>query len=83
MTCRRNRCVDCSELSDRVTMCPPRRWSGRRSNQEDPVVFGARKTEVDEPNVRVAMPESDPLLRNEVDPGRTFGNAYLERVLGS
>jgi len=22
-------------------------------------------------------------VRNEVDPGRTFGNAYLDRVLGS
>jgi hypothetical protein len=41
------------------------------------VVFGARKTEVVEPNVRVEMPESDPLLRNEVDP-----DPLIEEMVG-
>ena len=40
------------------------------------MVFGARKNEV-EPNVRVAMPESDPLLRNEVDP-----DPLIEEMVG-
>jgi hypothetical protein len=41
------------------------------------VVFGARKTEVVEPNVRVEMPEGDPLLRNEVDP-----DPLIEEMVG-
>jgi hypothetical protein len=41
------------------------------------VVFGARKTEVVEPTVRVEMPEGDPLLRNEVDP-----DPLIEEMVG-
>ena len=41
------------------------------------MVFGARKTEVVEPNVRVEMPEGDPLLRNEVDP-----DPLIEEMVG-
>jgi hypothetical protein len=41
------------------------------------VVFGARKSEVVEPNVRMEMPESDPALRNEVDP-----DPLIEEMVG-
>jgi hypothetical protein len=41
------------------------------------VVFGARKPEVVEPNVRMEMPESDPALRNEVDP-----DPLIEEMVG-
>ena len=40
-------------------------------------MFGARKNEPVEPNVRMEMPDSDPLLRNEVDP-----DPLIEEMVG-